>query len=57
MSGDGKANTMDMLDYRLHYAAMATEDRIRSLRRERKLQQNATRVGRLPVDRKAPRQA
>jgi len=57
MSGDGKANTMDMLDYRLHYAAMATEDRIRSLRRERKLRQNATRVGRLPVDRKAPRQA
>jgi hypothetical protein len=48
---------MDMLDYRLHYAVMATEDRVRSLRRERKLQQNAARVGRLPVDRKAPRQA
>ena len=45
-----------MLDYRLHYAVMATEDRVRSLRRERKLQQNAGRVGRLPVDRKAPRQ-
>jgi hypothetical protein len=56
VSGDGKANT-DMLDYRLHYAVMATEDRVRSLRRERKLQQNAARVGRLPVDRKAPRQA
>ncbi|HEX9635693.1 MAG TPA: hypothetical protein VGB34_09470 [Candidatus Limnocylindria bacterium] len=43
-----------MLDYRLHYAVMATEDRVRSLRRERKLQQNAAHVGRLPVDRKAP---
>jgi hypothetical protein len=45
---------MDMLDYRLHYAVMATEDRVRSLRRDRKLQQNAARVARLPVDRKAP---
>ena len=57
MSGDGKADTMDMLDYRLHYAVMLTEGRVRSLRRERKLQQNAVRVGRLPVDLKAPRQA
>jgi hypothetical protein len=57
MSGDGKANTMDMLDYRLHYAVMATEDRIRSLRRERKLQQNATRGSRLPVDGKAAHRA
>jgi len=44
---------MDMLDYRLHYAVMATEDRVRSLRRERRLQ-NGARVARLPVDRKAP---
>jgi hypothetical protein len=55
MSGDGKASTMDMLDYRLHYAVMATEDRVRSLRRERKLHQQMQRVpGVLPVDRKAP---
>jgi len=26
---------MDMLDYRMHYAVMATEDRVRSFRRER----------------------
>jgi hypothetical protein len=45
---------MDMLDYRLHYAVMATEDRVRSLRRERKLQQQVQRVpGVLPVDRKS----
>ncbi len=44
---------MDMLDYRLHYAVMATEDRVRSLRRERKHQQQVGRVGSvLPVDRK-----
>jgi hypothetical protein len=48
---------MDMLDYRLHYAVMATEDRVRSLRRERKLQRQVGRVPSvLPVDRKAPRQ-
>jgi hypothetical protein len=45
---------MDMLDYRLHYAVMATEDRVRSLRRERRQQQSAARVARLPVDRKVP---
>jgi hypothetical protein len=48
---------MDMLDYRLHYAVMATEDRVRSLRRERRLQQQLGRAAPvLPVDRKAPRQ-
>jgi hypothetical protein len=47
---------MDMLDYRLHYAVMATEDRVRSLRRER-TQERLVPVARvLPVDRKAPRQ-
>jgi hypothetical protein len=47
---------MDMLDYRLYYAVMATEDRVRSLRRER-TQERLVPVARvLPVDRKAPRQ-
>jgi hypothetical protein len=56
MSGDGKARTMDMLDYRLHYAVMATEDRVRSLRRERRQQQLGRAAPVLPVDRRAPRQ-
>jgi hypothetical protein len=56
MSGDGKASTMDMLDYRLHYAVMATEDRVRSVRRERKLQRQVRRTtSTLPVDRKPRR--
>jgi len=42
---------MDMLDYRIHYAVMATEDRVRSLRRERSLLKQLERVPQLPEPR------
>lgn len=45
---------MDMLDYRLHYAVMATEDRVRGLRRERSAER-LVRAARVVSVRKAPR--
>lgn len=42
---------MDMLDYRIHYAVMTTEDRVRSLRRERSLQRQLEPVRQLPKPR------
>ncbi len=34
---DERMWAMDMLDYRMHYAVMATEERVDNLRRERSL--------------------
>jgi hypothetical protein len=52
MDGDeGKVKTVDMLDYRIHYAVMAAEDRVRSLHRERRLELQARRDRRMPEPR------
>lgn len=40
-----------MLDYRFHYAVMVTEERVRSLQRERRLLTQLGRVRRLPEPR------